>query len=743
MSYGLRYFILFKNRDLDTVRINLLQKNYTGSIVDELEASGNPLEKEYPCDNNPITQVIRGSSARIQYWNNAATSIETFADPEDDKWKVEVYITSQYGTHLDWVGYIVQDEDSDEEFMPVPNLVTLKATDNLALLKDISLKDALDASTSRDTIYSSGSVSITVGDNPPIDDLIGWTGSAPTIQAGDQIVISGGTSFDGTYDVIGGTQIGTSNLIRVSQNLSNDSGTGVITVRRQSSIFNKLREITYINTCLNNTGLELGLNIYCNVFENGMDDRAVDPVNEPFSQSRLSGKTFIKSSEYDDCYTVLEKILAAWKCTLFQANGEWQIVRWLEAKQFNNAIPGTHYDYGLASPTAVTLSVQRDIGLNYPIEPINANQVKSIVRSNKHTRLQFNYEQPYQLILNHNFSELGSLIRTYTSGTDTIKEYTIPHWSNSSTQYPAGASFESFIRVVTNNLGVETGRYAVVKSDVGSIVSTPFEVNAGDKFTISWRFKTSDSQAGNVNSVFVVKLTNGSSTYYLDEDGTWDATVGATFTTPSGQNTQDWQSVSFTSNSMPIDGELSVFLHQCDLSAPYNETIYTDLNIDYTYAVNDQTNVIGHIHKSVQNLSIKKSHEETIFVDDSPKNNLRGCQFLDDSTTKTTSWHRGGSTEQLQFGFIQKTDLLFVTDSFRKRIEGDFRGLKDNSSYLHTLLNIFQFDQIAGTYFILGQCKFDYKTGIWTGTLEELWNTSETYDVTAYNNTFTYIYSTQ
>lgn len=653
MSYALHYKILFKNYQSDNVTVNILEKDYADSAVVELDAGGDPLAIEYQSGDSDIFAPIRGSLARIQYKNNGGYPLTTFASDSDDKYKIEIYVESVIGgNQLYWTGFLVQD-DCSEPFLPAPNVVTLTATDNLALLKDVALDTAMGGQT-----------------------------------------------------------------------------------------FTKHATTDYLQASLAQTGLELEVDVYCNVFENGQDDRSVDAAFEPFSQTKINAKTFIKApNEWDDCYTALDKILAAWKCTLFQANGRWIIMRWPELKQFTNSIPGTRYDYLFTNPDPVTFNYVRTIGKDYPIKPINASAVKSILRPNKHTKLTFNYEQPYQLVLNNDFSQVGSLIRTYTSGTDTINEYEATHWSESASTYPAGASMQGFIRVVINDLGVETGRYMVIKDDVGSMVSTPFEVNAGDKITISLRFRTSDSQAGNIGEVFAFKLTNGVNTYFLDEDGTWDATVGAVYNT-NGGDTQEWQSVSFESNSMPIDGEFYVYLQQCDLTAPFNETLYSDLQIIYTYAVNDQTNVIGHIHKSVNNNTIKKTYENTIFVDDAPKNNLRGCMFLDDGVTKTSEWHRGTNIESLQFGYIQKTDLLFITDSFRKRIEGDFANLRDNSSYLFSLLNVFEFDSLSGSYFILGQCVFDLKRCEFKGTLEEVWNTSETYDASVYDNSFTYIYRT-
>lgn len=654
MAYANRYKILFKNVQEDTITIYILEKDYAGSEVIELEAGGDPLTIEYQSGDTDVMSPVRGSLARIQYWNKGGYPLTTFASTADDKYKIEVYVDSVVGgNQLYWTGFLVQD-DCNEPFLPAPNVVSLQATDNLALLKDVALDTAMGGAT-----------------------------------------------------------------------------------------FSKLALTSYFQSCLDQTGLELETDIYCNVFENSHLDRSDDPNYEPFSQTKVSTKTFIKSStEWDDCYTVLEKILDAWKCTLFQANGRWIIIRWPELKSFSNFIPGTRYSSTWLNPQQITLSGLKTIGKGYPIYPVNASAVKSIVRPNKHTKLTFNYEQPYQLVLNSDFSILGALIRSYASGSDTVYEYEATYWSESVTQYPAGASMEGFIRVIRNQYGVETGRYMVIKNDVGSMVSTTFEANAGDKINISFRFKTSDSQAGNVTSVFVFKLTDGVDTYYLDEDGTWDLTVGASFITPSGDNTNNWQTVSFESNSMPISGDFSVFLHQCDLSAPYNETLYSDLSIEYVYAVNDQTNVIGHIHKSVQNETVKNTYEKTIFVDDSPKNNLRGAMFLDDGTTKTSLWHRGTTSEELQFGYIQKTDLLFITDSFRKKIEGDFNNLRDNSSYLFTLLNVFEFSAISGSYFILGPVRFNMKAAMFSGVLEEVWNSAEVYDDTVYTNTFTYIYRT-
>jgi hypothetical protein len=743
LAYARKYFLEFLNRQNVVCTVWILEKDYQGAFY-SLEGAENSFVLDYKSGDNNATTGIRGSVATIQFYNNGGTPLSSFVSNNDDHFKVEFY----YNTVLFWSGFLVQDDSMEPMVRPARYIVSLSATDNIGLLKDTPF---------------------------------GWIN--PDLR--QHLYVVG--------DII--------------------------------------------KFCLNKTGLNLNLNIFCNVFEERMNDRSVNPNNEPFSQCRISAKTFLKDeSTFEDCYSVLNKILSAWNCTLFQTEGEWQIVRWHEMKDFRNVVPGSRYDYNYVAIGPTTTQSYVTVGSGYTVMPLRANHTRGLIRPDKYEKLTFNYEQPYKMLLNDDLLSVGSLITTYpyiyqeknnlgvmVDKTGHIDEYEMLYWDvvigfNNPTK---------FIRVLYNELGIEKERYAVVKGGAAAnqkaVRCTDIDVNAKDKISYSFKFRTSDSQAGNVNNIFVIQLTDGASTYYLNSNQQWVTAQGAVFNVPSGDDTNQWHDVTFDSDAIPIDGKLIIYLYQADVSGSVNETQYKDFRFTYTYFVNDSTQITGHIHKSEQKDTPKNKTEETIYTDDAPKNSMKGVMFLFDGVNKTTTWKRGitigtavtdfqtsntrvafvtlhaftftdfstltrfapgvtfsvtGSAsnngtftvtrvivsqgsftvfvkenvtsenvtaavltftgERRQFGFIQKVDLMFLNQSSRLKIEGDYFGLQNIS-----LLRVIEWDTMPGIYFIMGQVSFNYMKCEWTGTLEELWRNTAVYDFNLFDNTFTYIYKTR
>lgn len=898
MPYVNKYSLSFLNRQNDVYTIYILQKDYVGAVID-LEGGPNPLILEYGSGDEIPWLGIRGLNSKVAYYNNGTDPLVNFASNNDDEYQVQVF----KGSNLKFIGFLVQDNCS-EDFAPTPNLVTLQATDNLALLKDTPF----DADFAPYTVINAD----------------GETTTTP----GDKVAL-----------------------------------------------------LLMVKKCLSATGLDLPLNTYCNVFENGMVDRVALDTNDPFLQAAVDPRTFLKdNTAYEDCYTVLERIIGSWRCSLFQAEGEWHLVRWPEKKDFANAIPGTRYEtqisantyltaegtnaalngsfeiifdsftgsdftssgntqftYTGTAPITATLTVTietqylsasspftiyiqknadligfiakqtfpisaslvsfdqvfsgsislvtgdvlnasipfmpdgvslyietismdlsnasseaiqttpvvlgnvKDIGQGLQVEPINASHVKSIVRPVKYSSLTFNYEQEIKLIPNYDLSELGSFIGTNTIGSIRYDDYQLSGFTNMNGN-------DAFIRVETNIItDNELQRYVYQPYyDTGNRF---FKVDgivaqAGDKMDFSCSFKAVVDSGDNTEYSVNIMLVVGADTYYLSYANVPDFTGVPVWrlNTPvyqtlsvkqdGGVDISQWATFSLSAFNngdpvtFPADGILKIHFYSEYLTNAAKDTLTKEFNLTYYAYINESTQIIGHIHKSEQAANIKKVSEEIIYIDDSPRNSIKGTMFLMDQVTKTRVWRTNfnvtldiehtafvntigifqqpalypffrdgiifnndpgdlqvtisgtqfndgtyhvneisnllgdnfvlGVDEPLvaegpidakvsilqRFGYIQALDTMYIDDAIRYRVEGDFFSLKDSVGDI-SLLTLFTINTINDTFFIMGPVSLNYHTCIWSGTLEELWKTTEEFKGYKYQNTFKYIYKTK
>jgi hypothetical protein len=138
MAYALKYQIPFLSRKNETFLINLLLKDYIGTIT-TLIGAPDPFLLNYESGDNAIINPIRASECTVNFYNDSAIPLTTFYSEDDEVWKIEFY--RQTGNQLLWSGFIVQD-DCREIFQDPPHIIQLKGTDNLGLLKGIPFNEA-------------------------------------------------------------------------------------------------------------------------------------------------------------------------------------------------------------------------------------------------------------------------------------------------------------------------------------------------------------------------------------------------------------------------------------------------------------------------------------------------------------------------------------------------------------------------------------------------------------------------
>jgi hypothetical protein len=523
--------------------------------------------------------------------------------------------------------------------------------------------------------------------------------------------------------------------------LTATDGLGILKERKAELTYTEKRPLTYLFAhLLTATNLELDLNVFSRLLPvGGVEARFLDDV-------WMEDITWLNNSEWDDCYSILEKILKRFRFTLFQADGIWNMIRFDELRQYSGEILGAKYGlvgiFGsqiYAFDTGVTMPEEFDIGpdeLSFP----ETGLTESIVRPCKFVKEKFSYRQPYDILRNSNFERVGNLITSYADGSDTLYEYEMTDWQIGKGYNVAGtllvdSSATRFIRVRKNSFGEEIDRIGVIKGAAGHDDRTcaecyKIEVSAGDRIRFSFDYKTLHSQVGNRYFLMEILTTSPAiprslNNRNLETDGTWTyngSILSAAFTP---ENHNEWKSVSVETDIIPVTGLLYFNLAQQDGSAADSETHYKNIRFEIFRSIG--INVIGHTHTDTQDENINNDVETDIACDSSPSNSIAGTLFVKGFTNgvrdRAISFKRGDTVIELRLGEITTFDQLFQRRIPRRKLEGTFYNVtqKDSLSPL-TLVNYTSF---AGDWFIWGNMEIDYRNRNVKGTLWEWYKDTE------------------
>lgn len=743
MPYGIKYQATFDRVDKTGINVaymlQILEKDYLGSVTDVICSSVSVLQT-YQTDDPKAP--VKGSSLSINLINkNGSLPLESFYSIGDDQFQVQLF----WGAQLMWIGFLVQD-DCSEPILDYTHAINLSANDNLGLLKEVALDKA------KVKYKFIGTVNNTWSKTAPHTVTLPAVPLTDLVQVGDLLFIHS-LITDFTYTI---TDITANPVFTVAETVTTGiTGTSDdISLYRPILFADKITLLQALNNCLAATGLELNTHFFCNFKEINQD------LTKAFIEEVLTDpQTYIKdANNYLDCYNVLLWIMARWNLSLFQSKGIWNIVHWDELRYSGYSIPGYEYDsdFNLLGP--VTLDNGFTKFLIKPMDPASIPNVypetglnHRVIRPFAFDKETFNYKQPGRLLRNSDFQQLGALLNTTTTGSgptlQTTKEYAAPWWV-----YDGGFSATFFIRVVTDSLNNEIERSLVVIGN--SIHGYKIELNAGDTFRYSFSFKTNPSIGGSATLTFIIYLTDGVSTVYVnnpfsDESKyTWGVTTGLTYTIVAGDNTSAWHTVEITPPAAPFDGLLYIQLDELLPTSPGpGETIYKDLSFEAVFLVNQSTKIIGHTHKTEQTATIKQNEDEEIFLDDSPRNSIAGTLFLDAMSgvlqKRTAQWFLNNPADTRRLGDLTTFETEFWRRKTRSVLEGTLRGLvsADTGGDHISMLSVFLCSIFPNVNYIWGKLEIDYKNNKCTGTLWEIYDEGETDGDLTSTYEFKYLYA--
>lgn len=753
MAYGLKYQASFDSFRRTGYWLGIYQKDYEGTATD-IVLGEVPVEHSWPEDD--VFTPINGSELIIQILNQEGLSIENFMSVEDDEFKV----VFKNGTDTLFTGFLVQD-DFTEELTDFRHYIELKATDNIALLRNVLLSDAA---------IEMGEVTPAVWDIEQIDiDTISVDGIVTGLQVGSVVRINGGLSIDGTYNVRTWKELTGPDRTEIvfMQNLY-----GTITteddVDVELIIPYDLTQRCYLNElmalCMKPIGIELPIRYMGSLRVPGSTGKLWDTI-------MITPESFSNNNTWDSCYTVLEKILSRFRASLFQADNMWNIVRWPEyIISYPN--PNTwgfdsNFEY---TGILVMPENEFDIGLGLSSFP-ETGITKTLVRPHKFDLEKFMYRNPDNLMVNADFRIIGRFVRSQTVGDQTWEDYEMYgwgpgyEWTTGGNGYVASQN-ERLIRIVKDADGVEIDRYGVIRGNTGfddhsAAQSNNIEVVPGDRIRISFDYRTNQTNPGpgwdGFTAEIMPSLTNvprPTELRRLRTDGKWiqivppvSGSAQILVEIPPGDNTTDWHTGSVElSDPVVVPGLFRFKLAQV---LPYNstskETHYKNIRFEIIRDVAGSNIPIGHEHKSYQAPNIKNNSDVEIHVDNTPSNSIAGTLYLPSFTgpvqDRVKLWEYNGSTFE-NLGSIITKEGLFLRSITRYTLEGVVHNLVQDGKWL-SQLTVFIYEDLNTRKFIAGGLRIDYKNETADCTMYELFSVGESYgDMNdAYN--FRYLFNSR
>lgn len=723
-NYGLKYQCTFDPPSGGSAffkpryRLEILQKEYSGGAVNILGAYG-PVNHSWITDEPKAP--IKGSSLAMNFINKGNIPLRNFYSANDDEYKVRFYwlevgLLVHTVDRLLFEGFLVQ-ADHSELMVDYSHVITLAANDNLGLLKNI----ALDKAPASFQILWSSFENYEITYSGPEAILLTSIPFGQGLNVGQKISIDNGPLWTIKYLVQGGNVM---NVGLVETPTTVSQTTGNIQVWG-NTLIGKVTINSILRTCLSATGLQLDTYIYNNLLEENQVN-----TDSCFAQTLIDVESFMKGeTEFKDCYTILQEILTTFKCTLFQAEGRWQIVRWDELRYYSNNIPGFRYDkdFNLLGTTALpdALIFDKSDAVSppdtYPVHGLTSR----ILSPYSFVKETFNYKQVSNLLKNWNLRKVGPLIRSLVTGTGTnkktINEYGLIDWFYNQPWAPGDPIPELFIRVVLDHLNNELERYLVVKGPTGNnfvqnLLSSRIEATKGDNLNVSFAFRLNRQHGPNRVATFMVRLWNSQMEYFAGNtlqaiDEGWSQS------SPGWQvpysDSLVWNNVDVTpSKGFPISGFVTLQLGQYEFdNVGSSETHYKDFRVTYTPYINDSTKIIGQTHLNNQVGEIRFNDDSEIYVDDSPRNSINGTLFLDSTTDgvqdRTTKWQTANGLKRL--GEQITFEELFHRRTARTILDGSFIGLLHANKHSHvSLLNTFRWPYLAGVNFVFGKLTINY-----------------------------------
>jgi hypothetical protein len=478
-----------------------------------------------------------------------------------------------------------------------------------------------------------------------------------------------------------------------------------------------------------------------NLFHDSMVDTA---GRHPLNQCYIDAKTFQQEATvYDDCYTVIEKICAAFGQSIFFDGQMWLFRPEELYTSYNNNLR-------VANVTSVNqfeilTRYDIEIGVGREMQPIMPEMLRSLNRATKFDEVDFYYNGFDEMLQNETFAR-GAL----TSSSATTKTYNVDSWTflrgglDSTTAgtgtfaareiYNASLGGGLLERYIFMDLATPANDYQFVKSQSVAVPSLGII-----KFTTD--IKWANTITNNSIPVAWVILQSGSFYYCLNEEGEWilalslfaasASYIRLDISSSSNVDMTTWNTIQVESNILPVAGNVTVYLGSQTFSTA-NIVYYKNMEFEYLSSFEsgqDIRKILGINSYFNKTSTINNSFKKEIFLDDHFSALHKGAIFQSDQTTLTDAdWYRYRFAGE-SYGFRrQNATAQWEHNRFnRNKIDVNMYGISwDTGSgfEMMSFKNTYRFmdDDVNKVYYPANISEIDLVNNTWSGTLVEVWD---------------------
>jgi hypothetical protein len=476
---------------------------------------------------------------------------------------------------------------------------------------------------------------------------------------------------------------------------------------------------------------------------------SMNTASPGINQAYIDAKTFsVGDGEYEDKYSVIEKINRAFSQTLLQYMNSWYYFRPEELYMpVANNLRQFNYNPLLLPPSDWTSSSVRfdiNIGKTQTVKPIAPQMLRFIKRPTKVDQVNFNYDYPSEVFPNQNFQR-GNLI----TSTSTYKTYTINNWTayKGTKDSPVPTTKANYRKDIFDTYGNKTDSYMYLEWEgVGGDGDNWFQsedvlVSKNDVIDLSflWRWSEGNTLIDpipefKIAQVFFFQSGSPGFKFYLNDKGQWQYISGGVLDSvvadrylrikpdSSSLLTNRYEEKAVLSNPMPYDGTIRILFTN---NSVYSH-LWTQVQIRLQGSINGLTtqNIAGEFSRFTKPEDFRSNFTDEVFMADTTNNNFKGCLFDSLDVRFNPTWYRFRyNTESMSF---MKQNLIAQWENtrfFRTKIDGTFYGLKQGSLKIG-LINTIKFvdDDPNKLYAIVNMKEIDFANATWSATLVEVYD---------------------
>ena len=387
----------------------------------------------------------------------------------------------------------------------------------------------------------------------------------------------------------------------------------------------------------------LVLNTCVNIYETSMTQ---GDSYDPLDMAYVNAERYIKDDQFTpmNCEDVLRSILEEWTAVMIQSDGEWYIYRPTELALSGDLVFRRYLDgYRIYDQPTVTTDLDATLGgesegiVLAPYFHINTDQMKMIDRPYKNASMSYKYgkdQNPDQELANPTLTGAGQ-----SCGGDPIgpcDSVTIPGYTKTGTMYAGlitgGVVFYS-----------DGGTYPTLTNYYQN--NNTISIDNTQRLKILVEYKNLDPLfTTDIN--FIITLTEGLNTYYLQTDGSWTTSAGVLpYSVRSDVGATG--TLEILSAVVPITGLFtkSVTFKILAPSGTVHDIVYTNIS---AYILIDFGDIVGEIHTATQTGKFTFVPETIdVFNGDNDSTIYLGAIYQDDQTTLTTLWNRRSISESI------------------------------------------------------------------------------------------------